>query len=78
MNNPQSLLNNVLNMLNIAKNPNQIIEELIKRNPQANILLNQMKNSGLSPQNFVKQYAKQNNINLEPVLQGLNQNGIKL
>jgi hypothetical protein len=78
MNNSQSLLNNVLNMLNIAKNPNQIIEELIKRDPQASILLNQMKNSGLSPQNFVKQYAKQNNINLEPILQGLNQNGIKL
>lgn len=78
MNNPQMLINNIANMLHMTNNPNQIIEQMIRTNPQANILLNQMKNSGMTPQQYVMQYAKQNNINIQPILNGLSQKGIKL
>ena len=42
-------------------NPNQLIQQ----NPQAQILFNQMKQSGMSIQDFTMQYARQNNINIK-------------
>lgn len=65
------LLNNILQMLNY--NPNQLIQQ----NPQAQILFNQMRQSGMSPRDFTIQYARQNNIDLQPILNALSQRGIK-
>lgn len=65
------LINNIIQMLNY--NPN----DLIKRNPQAQILFNQMQQSGMSVKDFTLQYARQNNINLEQIINVLSQRGIK-
>lgn len=69
-----NILNFVLQAMSGGVNPHQ----LLAQNPQAQILLNQMQQSGMSMKDFTLQYAKQNNINLQPVLQQLNQRGIKL
>lgn len=71
--------NNIINfILANASNPQQVIQNMIAQNPQVQVLFNQMKQSGMSMRDFTLQYAKQNNINLQPILQQLNQCGIKL
>lgn len=71
--------NNIINfILQSAGNPQQVIQQMINQNPQAKILMNQMQQSGMSMRDFTLQYARQNNINLQPILQQLNQYGIKL
>ena len=71
--------NNIINfILQSAGNPQQIVQQIINQNPQAQILMNQMQQSGMSMRDFTLQYARQNNINLQPILQQLNQYGIKL
>ena len=71
--------NNIINfILQSAQNPQQIVQQIINQNPQAKILMNQMQQSGMSVRDFTLQYARQNNINLQPILQQLNQYGIKL
>lgn len=84
-NNPMMLL---IQMMQIGRNPKQIIQQVQQmaiQNPQMQQMLNQMqvtnnqmKQSGMSPKQYVKQYAKQNNIDLQPMLQMMNQLGIKL
>ena len=69
------LINNIMQMLNY--NPNQIIQQTLQRNPQAKILFNQMQQSGMSARDFTIQYARQNNINLQPIINTLSQRGIK-
>lgn len=66
-----NIINNIIQMLNY--NPN----DLIKQNPQAQILFNQMQQSGMSIKDFTMQYARQNNINLEQIINVLSQRGIK-
>lgn len=66
-----NIINNIIQMLNY--NPN----DLIKQNPQAQILFNQMQQSGMSIKDFTLQYARQNNINLEQIINVLSQRGIK-
>lgn len=73
-----NVLNFVLQAIGGGVNPQQTIQQLISQNPQAQILFNQMQQSGMSMKDFTLQYAKQNNINIQPVLQQLNQRGIKL
>lgn len=69
-----NLINQILQMVSNGVNPQQ----LIAQNPQAQILFNQMQQSGMSMKDFTLQYARQNNINIQPILQQLNQRGIKL
>ena len=41
-------------------------QALFQQNPQMQVLYNQMLQSGLPPVQFVMQYARQNNINIQP------------
>ena len=61
-NNP---LNIFQNMLSMGVNPKQIENFIFSQNPQLKILSNQMRQSGLAPIDFVVQYAKQNNVNVQ-------------
>lgn len=74
-------MNNIINMITQimmnVQNPNQIVQQMIQQNPQAQILFNQMQQSGMSIKDFTMQYARQNNINLQPIISTLNQRGIK-
>ena len=75
-NNPMTMLSQMMQM---GRNPQQImrqVQQMAMQNPQMQQMLNQiqvannqMKQSGMSPKQYVKQYAKQNNIDLQPMLQ---------
>ena len=73
-----NIANLIIQMMTNGQNPNQVIEQIMSKNPQAQVLFNQMKQSGMSIKDFTLQFAKQNNINLEPILNTLSQKGIKL
>lgn len=72
------IANIVLQIMMNGQNPNQVIQQMVQQNPQAQALFNQMQQSGMSPKEFTLQFAKQNNINLEQTLNILSQRGIKL
>ena len=65
-------------LLNSGNNPQQVVNNMIMQNPQYQMLFNQVRSSGLSMKDFVMQYAKQNNIDIQPILNALNQRGYKL
>lgn len=74
-------MNNIVNMITQimmnGQNPNQIVQQMIQQNPQAQVLFNQMQQSGMSIKDFTMQYARQNNININAIINSLNQRGIK-
>ena len=72
------IANFILQTIGSNVNPQQVVQQLIQQNPQAQVLFNQMQQSGMSMRDFTLQFAKQNNINLQPILQQLNSKGIKL
>ena len=76
--NQQQLINNIAYILQSGGNPQQIIENMVRQNPNSQAILNQMQQSGMRPKDFVLQYARQNNINISQIVQGLSQRGIKL
>lgn len=53
------------NFMSMGTNPQQIQNMIFQQNPQLKIIANQMKQSGLSPVQFVMQYAKQNNLPIQ-------------
>lgn len=73
-----NIANQIIQMLSNGQNPNQLVQQMISQNPQAQILFNQMQQSGMSMRDFTIQYARQNNINLQPILAMLSQRGIRL
>ena len=77
-NNTNNIVNTILQVMSSGQSPQQLITQMVQQNPQAQTLFNQMQQSGMSMKDFTLQYAKQNNINLQPVLSQLNQRGIKL
>lgn len=61
-NNPLDIFKNFMSM---GTNPQQIQNMIFQQNPQLRVIANQMKQSGLSPVQFVMQYAKQNNLPIQ-------------
>ena len=72
------IANLIIQMITNGQNPQQVIQQIVQKNPQAQVLMNQMQQSGMSVKDFTLQYAKQNNINLQPTLNILSHRGIKL
>lgn len=73
MNNNQlnQTLQNLMQMKNMGRNPQQIIQMLMQRNPNYKRNIAQLKNmaNGRNPQEFIMQLAKQ---------QGIDENSISL
>lgn len=59
-------------------NPQAQIQQIMQSNPQAQAIITQMKQSGMTPKQFLNQYARQNNIDLTPMINLLGQNGIRI
>ena len=74
--------NNVLNIFNQlisgGQNPQQIINNILMQNPQYQMIFNQIQSSGLSMKDYVLQYAKQNQIDIQPMINLIQQKGYKL
>lgn len=69
-NNPLGMFQQFLTM---GPNPQIIQQALFQQNPQMQVIYNQMQQSGLSPVQFVMQYARQNNINPDMINNMYNQ-----
>lgn len=78
MNNNQNPMNFLMNLMSMGNNPQQIINNVINQNPQMQVAINQMKSSGMSTKDYVLQYARQNNINIQPIIQMMNSRGINI
>ena len=61
-------LNNLMQMINTVKNPQVIMQQMVQQNPQLQVMLNQAQASGMTPEQYARQFAKQNNIDIEPLL----------
>lgn len=78
MNNNQNPMNFLMNLMSMGNNPQQIINNVLNQNPQMQVAINQMKSSGMSTKDYVLQYARQNNINIQPFIQMMNSRGINI
>ena len=67
----------IMQMMSRGGNPQQILQSIITQNPQAQVIINQMQQSGMTPQQFATQYAKQNNIDLNKVVHNMRNMGAK-
>lgn len=67
----------LMQMISGNMNPQQILQNMMNQNPQARAMMNQIQQSGMSPQEYLNQYAKQNNIDLDnnPLVQTLKKQG---
>lgn len=74
----QNPMNILMQLMTMGNNPQQITNQILSQNPQMRIAFNQMQQSGMSTKDYVLQYAKQNNIDIQPLVNMINQNGIKL
>jgi hypothetical protein len=70
-------MNSLMALLNGANNPQQMVEGMIKNNPQMNAVFQQVQQSGMSMKDFTMQYAKNNGIDIQPLLNMMSQKGIK-
>lgn len=68
---------NILQMLMQSKNPQQMFQNMIQNNPKANAIIKQMQSSGMSAEQFTRQYAKQNNIDIDQIVNDFKSKGIK-
>lgn len=68
----------IMQILNTGVNPQFTLQQLVSQNPQLQVMLNQAQQSGMSPRDYALQFAKQNNINIQPLVNMLGQRGIKL
>lgn len=73
-----NIVNLIMQIMTNGQNPNQVVEQIISKNQEAQVLFNQMKQSGMSIKDFTLQFARQNNINIDQILNTLSQKGIKL
>lgn len=71
--NPMQILMQMMN----GGNPQAMLQNAMKQNPQLQAILNQQKQSGMSMEQYVRQVAKQQNVDIEPMLNMLRQRGIK-
>lgn len=78
MNNNQNPMNFLMNLMSMGNNPQQIMNNILNQNPQMQVAINQMKSSGMSTKDYVLQYARQNNINIQPIIQMMNNRGINI
>lgn len=79
MNNPMNdPIDIIMQLLMGGGNPQQAIQQIASQNPRAQVLLNQMQQSGMTPKQFAMQYAKQKRLNIQPLVNMVAQKGIKL
>lgn len=74
----QQIINAVINAIRTGGNPQTFVNNMLNQNPNFKNLLNQKNQNGMSWKDLTIQLAKQSNVNLEPYVNGLKQNGINL
>ena len=69
---------NLIQLLSQGHNSQQLCNQLMNSNPNFRMMMNQVQNSGMSTKDYVLNYARQHNINIDPMISMLNNRGIKL
>jgi len=67
----------VMQMLSQSKNPQQMLQNMIQNNPRASAMIKQMQSSGMNAEQYTRQYAKQNNIDIDQIVNNFKNNGMK-
>jgi len=67
----------IMQMMMKNGNPQQYMQNIVRQNPQINAIFNQQKQSGMSMEQYARQYAKQNNINIDQYINNMKQMGMK-
>ena len=57
-------MNLLMGLLAGGNNPEQMVQNMVKNNPNANAVIQQVKQSGMSMKDFTMQYAKKANANI--------------
>lgn len=73
-NNNNALMQNITNIIQFAKgqpNPQMLIQQMMKNNPQAAQILSQMQSQGQSPKDIVINILKQRGIDPEQIMRQL-------
>lgn len=70
-------INSLMTLLSMGNNPETIVKNFVSNNPQANAILQQAQQSGLSMKDFTMQYAKEKGINIQPIIDMMSKKGIK-
>lgn len=70
-------MNLLMGLLAGGSNPEQMVQNMVKNNPNANAVIQQVKQSGMSMKDFTMQYAKKNGIDIQPLINMMSQKGIK-
>ena len=78
MNNPNNIISSIMQLLQLGQSPEVLIQGMVKQNPQLQILFNQQQQSGMDWKSFAVQLARQQNVDITPILQGFQQKGIRL
>lgn len=68
----------VMQLMASGQKPEQVLQEMMMQNPNAQGMLNQIRNSGMNPKQFVEQLARQQGVDLNQLYQFAQKNGIKL
>lgn len=61
-------ISNIMSMIKGIKNPNEMLLNMAKSNPQVNMLLNTMKNGG-NPKDMFYEIAKQKGVNPDEIIE---------
>ena len=72
------MMNNLMQLMNMGQNPQQIIQNAIARNPQLQQTFTQMQQNNMSPRDMCMQIAQQRGIDLTPMIQFMNQRGMRI
>lgn len=72
--NPMQMM---MQMMMNGGNPQQILQNMIQGNPRMSAILNQARNSGMSMEQYARQYARQNNIDIDKMINNMKQMGAR-
>ena len=67
MSNEMQVLSQLMQLVQMGNNPKQFMLNALQQNPQAKAMFQMAQKSGNMEQ-FVRQYAKQNNIDIQPMI----------
>lgn len=73
-----NIMNALMQVLSMGSNPQQIVQTALQRDPRVNAVFSQAKQSGMTMEQFTRQFAKQNGIDIEPMINTLRQRGMRL
>lgn len=77
-NNNNNYINNLNMLMQMGQNPQQIVQNVIARNPQLQQVFSQIGSNGITAKSLVMQIAQQRGIDLNQMINFIQQRSIKM